>query len=304
MAINQSIGGYGSGPATGAGVVADHRGGDRAPEIRCQGNAEVVLRKTADDAAGVRAERAAQRHNACVFRGIDAVVAGNGVQAHRRVGHGEVQGGGTIEACIGVTGRIQQRARINFDVVGLGHQQVGSRVDGEGVAINRYIAAGDVDGDCGGVRVIDEADVATAFLHFLGEGEAQVGSRCVYATIGRSAAGECRGGGVDQVAAVVCNRCMGQGCVVACTIFDGAVVQAEAISRNADAIVVGLLGYNGVLEHQGCAAAARGVVGLHGRAADVECQLRRARDGDGFAQGDGDAEDVTCIQQTVLGAGC
>ena len=193
-------------------------------------------------------------------------------------------------------------------MVSLGHQQIGSRVEGDGIAINRHFAAGDVESDCGGVRVIDEADVATAFLHFLGERETQVGLRCVDAAIGRGAAGECRGSSVNQVAAVVCNRCMGQGCVVACNIFDGAVVQAEAISRNANAVAVGLLSRNGVLEHQGRGGAARGVVGLHdcaadiGCAADIECQLWRTCDGDGFAQSDGDAERVACIQQAVLGA--
>ena len=103
--------------------------------------------------------------------------------------------------------------------------------------------------------------------------------------------------GVHQETDVVAERRVGQRGVVATGVLECAVAQRQAVGGDADAVGVGLTGGDGVFKHQCGAAGARGVVGVDGRAANVEHQLRRAGNGGGLAHVDGDAQHVADIER-------
>ena len=88
------------------------------------------------------------------------------------------------------------------------------------------------------------------------------------------------------------------GCITG-RIFDGAVVESEAV--DADAIGVCISRNDGVSELEGSGARTADVIGCFGSAAE-EVELGRPCDGDGLIQGDRDAHHITGIQGIVLSA--
>ena len=84
--------------------------------------------------------------------------------------------------------------------------------------------------------------------------------------------------------------------VVACRILDAARARAQGIDVQADAVVVVDAAAHGVGEGDGVGARARGVVGQHGGAANVERHLRCASGGHGLAEGGGGGDHIARVE--------
>ena len=110
-------------------------------------------------------------------------------------------------------------------------------------------------------------------------------------------------GCVHLEAGVVGNRWSVQDGVVAMHVPDGAAVERQGIGVDADAVGIVLSSLHGVGEGQCGAARAAEVIGLHQGAADVERQLGRAGDGDGFDKVDLDGGHIACVQALIEHAG-
>ena len=89
---------------------------------------------------------------------------------------------------------------------------------------------------------------------------------------------------------------------IASGIGQRAATECQAVSADADAVRVGLVGQDGVVELQRGAARARGVTGQYRCTADMERQGGRAADADGLAQRDAGAEHVARVERVVLTA--
>ena len=110
-------------------------------------------------------------------------------------------------------------------------------------------------------------------------------------------------GGVDAVGRVIADGGHVRGQRRAGAVDDGAAVQVERVLRDGDAVDGVVARSDLVAEGQHVRAAAGVVAGLHGAAAEVQGQARRAGDGHGLGEGHRHGHHVALVEPACLGTG-